>query len=645
MGHKTNFSFANSAKNNSKQILEDFKILIDDKIPPNDAYISNSISVLENFYKLNSEIIVCPKPKEMKEKTLILGSFYADLLENKIENVKIEYTTVDKSINVFIDKPPTKEFMNEVKNMKLITIGMKICGIRILRNEENLINFTINSKTKFSENLEIQIFSNFKNYEILKKYLKLNLNSKSKKILKSSSVNLSNIIFLSGPNFSGKKFITKTVLKDLKISYINLYNQEDILKSINQKVNVIILNIKDKDQFKFAENDYILELNKTEKILIIISEEKIERAIHFSDLNLEFSLPSKKEIENFILSKLRVLNFRLKYNSRKILANNFARKSIFEINRFFDKFYFENYVTENGAIFEEIKENILISELDDLRIDNKQSEIRAIDITGKMEKYTKQTAKNSEKIYLKQIGGYEKVKDELTKSVIYPLKHKDKIKKFGIKKTNGIILHGPPGCSKTVLAQAIANEAGITFINIPTQNILSCYYGATEKKITNYFEEAKKAAPSILFIDEIDSIGRKRDGSSSTNYMERILNSLLIQISELKNYEVILIASTNRIDILDEALIRSGRFDKHIEVSLPDKCEREKIFEVYLPKTKTLNLKKFAEITDKFSGADIEFVCNNSKYYLFDKNTAVLEDFMVLDSINNLKISRNKTNN
>ncbi len=209
------------------------------------------------------------------------------------------------------------------------------------------------------------------------------------------------------------------------------------------------------------------------------------------------------------------------------------------------------------------------------------------------------------------IGGLEEVKKEIREAVELPLKVPELYEKVGIRNVKGILLYGPPGTGKTLLAKAVANESEANFIAINGPEILSKWYGESEKTLRDIFKKARQAAPCIVFIDEIDSIAPVRgEAEEGTRATERIVNTLLTEMDGLKEMKnVIVIAATNRIDMLDPALLRAGRFDKIIEIPMPDKESRKKIFEVHVRKMsldKDVDLEKLAELTEGFTGADIE---------------------------------------
>ena len=215
------------------------------------------------------------------------------------------------------------------------------------------------------------------------------------------------------------------------------------------------------------------------------------------------------------------------------------------------------------------------------------------------------------------VGGLENIKEELKEAVEWPLKYSDIFKKANTNPPKGILLYGVPGTGKTLLAKAVANESGVNFISVKGPSLISKFVGESERGIREVFKKAKQASPTILFFDEIDSLVPKR-GSSSTDahVTERVISQFLTEmdgIEELKG--VVVLAATNRIDMIDPALLRSGRFDLLLELPEPDEETREEIFKIHTknkPLAKDVDFKSLARETEGKVGSDIDFICRKA---------------------------------
>ena len=241
-----------------------------------------------------------------------------------------------------------------------------------------------------------------------------------------------------------------------------------------------------------------------------------------------------------------------------------------------------------------------------------------------------------QRVTFKDVAGLEEAKVEIMEIVDF-LKKSDKYKALGAKIPKGALLVGPPGTGKTLLAKAVAGEADVPFLSISGSDFVEMFVGVGASRVRDLFEQAKQKAPCIVFIDEIDAIGRARGknaGFSGNDERENTLNQLLTEMDGFQtNAGVIVLAATNRVDILDKALMRAGRFDRQIEVGLPDVKEREEIFGVHLRNLKLaddLDRSFLAKQTPGFAGADIANVCNEAALIAarHDKKSISQEDFL-----------------
>ena len=243
---------------------------------------------------------------------------------------------------------------------------------------------------------------------------------------------------------------------------------------------------------------------------------------------------------------------------------------------------------------------------------------------------------NKKPVTFKDVAGLEEAKVEIMEIVDF-LKKADRYKELGAKIPKGALLVGPPGTGKTLLAKAVAGEANVPFLSISGSDFVEMFVGVGASRVRDLFEQAKQKAPCIVFIDEIDAIGRARGknaGFSGNDERENTLNQLLTEMDGFPtNAGVIVLAATNRADILDKALMRAGRFDRQIEVGLPDLKEREEIFGVHLRPLKldpALDTAFLARQTPGFSGADIANVCNEAALIAarHEKKFVSREDFL-----------------
>ena len=242
----------------------------------------------------------------------------------------------------------------------------------------------------------------------------------------------------------------------------------------------------------------------------------------------------------------------------------------------------------------------------------------------------------NKRVTFKDVAGLEEAKVEIMEIVDF-LKNAPKYRELGAKIPKGALLVGPPGTGKTLLAKAVAGEANVPFLSISGSDFVEMFVGVGASRVRDLFDQAKQKAPCIVFIDEIDAIGRARGrnaGFSGNDERENTLNQLLTEMDGFQtNAGVIILAATNRADILDKALMRAGRFDRQIEVGLPELHERKEIFDVHLRKLKLdkdLDRDFLAKQTPGFSGADIANVCNEAALIAarHNKESVGKEDFL-----------------
>ncbi len=238
---------------------------------------------------------------------------------------------------------------------------------------------------------------------------------------------------------------------------------------------------------------------------------------------------------------------------------------------------------------------------------------------------------NKSKVSFRDVAGLEEIKEELQETIDF-INNSNKYKKMGAKIPKGILFYGPPGTGKTLLAKAVAGETNSSFLYASGSEFVEKYVGVGAKRVRTLFEKAKRDTPSIIFIDEIDAIGARRN-LDSNNEKDQTLNQLLVEMDGFNTNEtIIIIGATNRIDLLDEALLRPGRFDRHVYVGNPNIKTREKILQVHTknkPLDKSINIKDIAGKTHGLSGAQLANIANEAAIIAVrnNKNKIDINDF------------------
>ncbi|MCH1481326.1 MAG: proteasome-activating nucleotidase [Candidatus Poseidoniaceae archaeon] len=245
------------------------------------------------------------------------------------------------------------------------------------------------------------------------------------------------------------------------------------------------------------------------------------------------------------------------------------------------------------------------------------------------------------------VAGLEEQKQYVREAIELPLNSPELFEKVGVEPPKGILLVGPPGCGKTLLAKAVANHTEATFIRMVGSELAQKYIGEGGRMVRELFSLAKEKAPSIIFLDEIDAIGAKRlDGSTSGD--REVQRTLMQLLAELDGFDVLenvkIIAATNRPDILDEALLRPGRFDRVIEIPIPDEVGRKAIFKLNIDKmsTKKIQLKQVVDKTNGFSGAEIKATCVEAGMIAIREGRGYITQSDFMDSIKRINLKKIK---
>merc|ERR1719327_1961356 len=249
------------------------------------------------------------------------------------------------------------------------------------------------------------------------------------------------------------------------------------------------------------------------------------------------------------------------------------------------------------------------------------------------------------------VAGCDESKRELVEVVDF-LKNPTKFSRVGAKSPRGVLLEGPPGTGKTLLARAIAGEAGVPFTSASGSEFVEMFVGVGAARVRDLFKQAKDNAPCIIFIDEIDAIGRQRAGASSggmgggNDEREQTLNQILTEMDGFEgNSGVIVVAATNRGDVLDNALLRPGRFDRRVPVGLPDKEGRVEILKVHVrnkPLAEGVSLEQIADRTTGFSGAQLQNLMNEAAIYSARKDMEVITFTEVDEAIDRVQVGITK---
>ncbi|XP_059096932.1 transitional endoplasmic reticulum ATPase-like isoform X1 [Tigriopus californicus] len=277
------------------------------------------------------------------------------------------------------------------------------------------------------------------------------------------------------------------------------------------------------------------------------------------------------------------------------------------------------------AALQQIREKMDLIDLEDETIDAEVLNSLAVTMENfrfAMAKSTpsaiRETVVETPNVSWDDIGGLQKVKLELQELVQYPVEHPEKFLKFGMQPSRGVLFYGPPGCGKTLLAKAIANECQANFISIKGPELLTMWFGESEANVRDIFDKARSAAPCVLFFDELDSIAKSRGGSSGDagGAADRVINQILTEMDGMgAKKNVFIIGATNRPDIIDGAILRPGRLDQLIYIPLPDEESRLSILKANLRKTpiaKDVDLNFLARMTKGFSGADLTEICQRA---------------------------------
>jgi ATP-dependent Zn protease len=387
-----------------------------------------------------------------------------------------------------------------------------------------------------------------------------------------------------------------------------------------------------------SEKMSIIKFSSNEEILKLLEEENVKLGINFNDytkfryITQEPYSDIKKRMQYFIMFDILVVLIMFRRISRLYISNK-SKEIMFDeklgkimLKRFINPKYrtkTKNNTNTTNATNENVDKKKENKPFESPKQKKKEDDDDDGGFFGKMGgifDIGKSKAREyglEEKIdtQFKDVAGMQSAKEEIMEFVDF-LKNPEKYNKLGAKIPRGALLIGPPGTGKTLLAKSVAGEAGVPFFAISGSDFVEKYVGVGASRVRDLFKKARKKSPSIIFLDEIDAVGKKRgNGHMSNDERDNTLNQLLVEMDGFStDSNVIVLAATNRADVLDKALLRPGRFDRQVEVNLPDRQERIEITKIYLNKVKlntTISVDEYAErlstLTPGFSGADL---CN-----------------------------------
>lgn len=464
-------------------------------------------------------------------------------------------------------------------------------------------------------------------------------------LYKKIGVKLSKGVILYGPGGCGKSLLANAVCHQSKCNYVelkiadiysrNLGEAEEKLKLFftnawSKSPCIVLIDEIDtlcsrRESLNLESDKRIVSLfsnmvdkSKSKNILFLCTTNKLDlidlslRRPGRFDKELEIPIPNQTARLMILKKKLKSLSFNLTEQELNDISQNCHGYVGADL---------EMLVQEAGNIC--IKRLIHSSE-------NSMQSITSSDLTGALRRVKPSAMReitfDIPKVYWSQIGGQADLKKKLQQAILWPIKHAASFKRLKIKPPRGILMYGPPGCSKTMIAKALATETGLNFIAVKGPELFSKWVGESERMVREIFRKARNAAPSIIFFDEIDAIASERSNSSNknNNVGDRVLAQMLNEIDGVENLnEVTIVAATNRPDMIDKALMRPGRLDRIVYVKLPDWQTRKEIFEIKLkemPVDETIDLDVLVKHTERYSGAELTAVCNEAALMALDQD-------------------------
>ncbi|KRH93870.1 vesicle-fusing ATPase, adenosinetriphosphatase [Pseudoloma neurophilia] len=419
-------------------------------------------------------------------------------------------------------------------------------------------------------------------------------------------------VLLNGIKSVGKRFFLKSICLEYQLNFLDVFLEDEkglkdcFRKCLDMEPCLIYLNGNFDEKEKLVyEMIRCIEKIENHKILVILG------------------CKSKNLPENILKLTSHMINMRIpNENDRFEILESFKMNNIKNIN------LKEIAKLTPGFLPKELHE-LCVSAISESVFQKR--DLQQIDFLIHLQ--------SQRKISLDDIGALEKVKEEIRMNVVLPLEYPEKFRRMGIERTSGILLYGPPGCGKTMLAKAISNMLYCNFISISGPELINKYVGDTEKELREIFNRAKNQEPCVLFFDEIDSLCSKR---GNNEFQTRVVNQILTLMDGIdEKGKVFIIGATNRIHALDKAVIRPGRFDKVLEVPLPSKNERIDILLKCIRNIPTDNIPCEKFDLDGFSGADIAGMVREAAMIAlkenFHEDNIILREHHFIQAIKNMK--------
>ena len=388
--------------------------------------------------------------------------------------------------------------------------------------------------------------------------------------------------------------------------------------------------------------ELIIQIKEMPSNIIILSSCDMPSKVNYEltklglfDFNIVLPLPNFIQRKNLIEYIIKDFKHNLQTNEIENLADKSHGFVPGDFVKLFKEAYLQTELFSNNKDKKEEKEKIITKDI----IDSCLGDIKPINL--------KDIIIDIPKVKWEEIGGNKEIINKIRQSIEWPLKNPEAFKRLGITPPNGTLLYGPPGCSKTLIAKALATESGLNFFAVKGPELFSKYVGDTEKAVRDVFKKARMSSPSIIFFDEIDAMATARNNESS-GVEDKVLCQLLNEMDGIEGRgKVIIFGATNRPDMLDKALIRPGRFDRLIYIPPPDEKSREEIFKICFSKMKIdkdIDYNSLAIKTPFFSGADIAKVTREAGMLAIadNLNCEYIDKKFVLQSIESTKPIINK---